>query len=85
MIAQHNADPASTFKMAVNAFTDMTFDEFSKVRLGLNAALKETKSDNMERKKALSSSFRYANVTNIPNSIDWRERNAVTEVKDQAM
>jgi hypothetical protein len=84
-VARHNADPTSTFTMALNAFADLTFEEFASQRLGLNPAVGGSMRTRVSGAGAGAGSFRYANVTEMPSSIDWRERGAVTPVKNQAM
>lgn len=66
--------------MAINQFADLTFEEFSATRLGLNA-----KMGGEVRARPEPTRFRYATVTDVPSSMDWRERGAVTPVKNQAM
>ncbi len=39
MIAAHNANKDSTFKMAINQFADLTHEEFKATRLGLKPTL----------------------------------------------
>lgn len=81
MVKRHNADAMATFKMALNEFADMTFEEFSQNRLGLDAGLLEEK----KKTNAVSTPFRYHNVENVPPKVDWREEGAVTPVKNQGM
>jgi cathepsin L len=64
--------------MALNHFADLTFEEFSKTRLGLVGA-KEHRSNTANT----ATPFRYADVTGIPSSKDWREEGVVTPVKNQ--
>lgn len=61
-------------EFALTEFADMTYDEF-KQRLGLRMDLAQPNN-------LASRSFRYAN-SEVPASIDWREKGAVTEVKNQ--
>lgn len=75
-IAAHNAEKSS-FSMALNQFADLTYEEFSKNFLGFNADLHK------ENQLTASSSFMYENVTDTPTAIDWRERGAVSPVKNQ--
>jgi hypothetical protein len=58
------------FTMGVTAFADMTLEEF-KMRNGYKASLKK------------SSNPKYIAVNDVPDSVDWREKNAVTPVKNQ--
>jgi len=67
-----------SYKLGVNRFADMTPDEFAMNRLGLRP--RETK--RWGTLKSLGKHIR-SNVT-LPASVDWREKGAVTKVKNQA-
>ena len=54
-------------------FADLTEDEFRSTKLGFNAVLPKT---NATQAKPLD-------ITDTPTSIDWREKGAVTPVKNQ--
>ena len=72
-ILLHNADVTQNFTMAVNQFTDLTPEEFRAQYVG---GLKtEVGSYGC---KTFSSS-----ASGAPSSIDWRNKGAVTSVKDQ--
>ncbi|KAK1554519.1 hypothetical protein Q3G72_013438 [Acer saccharum] len=71
-ITRHNEMGNSSFSLSLNAFADLTHHEFRSSYLGLAAA--PTNSDVGEP--------RYV-VRDVPASIDWREKGAVTGVKDQ--
>lgn len=77
-IVQHQAEnPAVT--LALNEFADMSWEEFSQ-RLGFDGELAKQR-----RKERLANSarpFRYQDAQ-APESLDWREHNAVTRVKNQ--
>lgn len=62
------------FWVEVNQFADLTDDEFRATRTGYKPA-----------GKARTTAFRYANVSldDLPDSVDWRTKGAVTPIKDQ--
>jgi KDEL-tailed cysteine endopeptidase len=70
-ILSHNADSSQNFTLGVNQFTDLTPDEFSKQYIrGLEP---------LQSYGCLS----YSGAGSSMSSIDWREKGAVTQVKDQ--
>ena len=73
-ILSHNSDINNNSTMTVNKFTDLTPDEF---KMNYISGL---------RAKSLSSGCKmYSNTksVNLPETVDWRLKNAVTSVKDQ--
>lgn len=76
-VAAVNSRPDSTLRLALNQFADLTLEEFSATQLGFKPSLNTGK----ER----SSSFQYAGVNDVPPTVDWREKGAVTPVKNQGM
>ena len=76
-IESHNADTSKKYKLGVNEFTDLTNEEFKAMRNGY----KMRPSNIVAASK--TSSFRYETVTAVPSSMDWREKGAVTNIKDQ--
>lgn len=69
----HRLCPSATF--GVTKFSDLTEDEFS-VRLGL-------KYPNGWKHTAPSRLFSDEELASVPDSADWRQKGAVTPVKDQ--
>jgi len=72
LIKNHNA-AGKSWKLAVNEFADLTFEEFRRQRLGLIP----------RRRHFFTESVNFADAANIPDSVDWRTKNAVTDVKNQ--
>eukprot|EP00771_Trimastix_marina_P002279 gnl/Trimastix_PCT/340.p1 GENE.gnl/Trimastix_PCT/340~~gnl/Trimastix_PCT/340.p1 ORF type:complete len:487 (-),score=170.93 gnl/Trimastix_PCT/340:103-1563(-) len=72
-IRQHN-EQNSQMTLAVNHFADMTFDEFKSIYA--NARVSD------EYKAPI---IHHASGRSLPEHIDWRLRNAVTDVKDQCI
>ncbi|KAL6650396.1 hypothetical protein ACP70R_009321 [Stipagrostis hirtigluma subsp. patula] len=62
------------FWLEANQFADLTDDEFRASRTGFKPAA-----------KGRTTGFRYANVSldDVPASVDWRTKGAVTPIKDQ--
>ncbi|XP_050367544.1 zingipain-2-like [Argentina anserina] len=64
------------YSLRINEFADLTNEEFLAFRNGYK----------FQSPNLMSSSgtlFKYANVTAVPSSVDWRKQGAVTPVKDQ--
>ncbi|KAK4487726.1 hypothetical protein RD792_005611 [Penstemon davidsonii] len=74
-IRSSNEAGVRPYKLAINQFADLTNEEFKASRNGYKTG---------SRSKSLKDSlFRYANVTAVPSTMDWRKKGAVTGVKDQ--
>ncbi|CAA7395919.1 unnamed protein product [Spirodela intermedia] len=66
----------STYKLGLNKYGDMTSEEFRRASAGFN----------LQRRRGglrASGEFSNANATATPPSVDWRQKGAVTPVKDQ--
>lgn len=75
-IILHNSDFNQTFTMGVNQFTDLTTTEFK--RLYVSGMKADSAIVGSYGCKTFSSS-----AASAPSSIDWRNKGAVTSVKDQ--
>ena len=64
-----------TYKLSINEFADLTNEEFLSHYAGYNI-FPSTVSSKTKR-------FKYENLTNVPASMDWRKKGAVTQIKNQ--
>ncbi|KAJ1441872.1 Peptidase C1A, papain C-terminal [Sesbania bispinosa] len=74
-IESFNAARDKPFNLSINQFADLESEEF---KASLNG---QKKPRGLET--ATETLFRYDSVTDIPASMDWRKRGAVTPIKDQ--
>ena len=76
-IHQHNNQGNPSYKLGLNQFADLSHEEFKAAYLGTK----------LDAKKRLSRSpsprYQYSVGEDLPESIDWREKGAVTAVKNQ--
>jgi len=72
-IEKHNTKSGSSYKQGVNQFTDLTDPEFKSLYLGGYKPLPTP--------ATTATTARYSD--RLPDSVDWREKGAVTAVKDQ--
>lgn len=67
-------DKGSDVQLALNSFADLSQEEFKARYLSL-----DQRAINANRTKNVA----YLNTTNRPDSVDWRDKGAVTGIKDQ--
>nr|AAK48495.1 putative cysteine protease [Ipomoea batatas] len=77
-IDEQNSRGDRSYKLGLNRFADLTNEEYRSTYLG-------AKTDARRRIAKTKSDRRYAPKAggSLPDSIDWREKGAVAEVKDQ--
>lgn len=74
-IDQRNNEIES-YWLGLNEFADLTHEEFKGRYLGLAKP-------QFSRKREPSANFRYRDIKDLPESVDWRKKGAVTPVKNQ--
>ncbi|CAL9015620.1 unnamed protein product [Prunus brigantina] len=76
-VEKFNTEGNKTYKLGLNEHSDLSDEEFLRQRTGYKRATELTSSANI--------SFRYEDLspTDVPPSIDWREKGAVVPIKDQ--
>ncbi|KAM6544346.1 hypothetical protein CsatB_008793 [Cannabis sativa] len=77
-VTEHNQMPNSSYTLSLNAFADLTHHEFKASRLGFSPFLSS------RPRLSSDAEIETLQVRDIPASLDWRKKGAVTNVKDQA-
>ncbi|KAF9618698.1 hypothetical protein IFM89_002393 [Coptis chinensis] len=65
----------TSYWLGLNEFADLSHDEFKDKYLGLKTEL--------AKKRESSKEFTYRDAIDLPKSVDWRKKGAVTRVKNQ--
>ncbi|XP_044461568.1 senescence-specific cysteine protease SAG12-like [Mangifera indica] len=65
------------YKLAINKFADLTNKEFRGLYTGYQRKISKAVATSKDK------SFAYVNLTGLPTNWNWREKGAVTPVKDQ--
>ncbi|XP_062176686.1 cysteine protease XCP1-like [Alnus glutinosa] len=73
-IDQRNKEITS-YWLGLNEFADLSHEEFKNKYLGLKSEF--------PRRRESSRDFSYGDVVDLPKSVDWRKKGAVTPVKNQ--
>eukprot|EP00922_Rhytidocystis_sp_ex-Travisia-forbesii_P069724 GHVS01104146.1.p1 GENE.GHVS01104146.1~~GHVS01104146.1.p1 ORF type:complete len:567 (+),score=110.88 GHVS01104146.1:537-2237(+) len=80
-IHSHNSQDLG-YKVRMNKFGDLTFDEFKKNYFGYRPS-NPLKSSNGVKSLGLDLELLTMAETDVPKSVDWRAKGCVSEVKDQ--
>ena len=75
-----------TYRMGINAFSDLTFDEFKTIYLMKPSAASGSRKRNdagFSLHAAANKSFQEGQYIHIPDFLDWRSSGIVAEVKNQ--
>ncbi|GAY60267.1 cysteine protease-like protein [Citrus sinensis] len=77
-IEKANEEANRTYKLGTNEFSDLTNEEFRASYTGYRVPSQSSSS-----RQSTTASFKYQNLTDVPTSMDWREKGAVTPIKNQ--
>ncbi|MCD7447888.1 Cysteine protease xcp1 [Datura stramonium] len=67
----------SNYWLGLNEFADLSHEEFKKMYLGLKVQNEKRPNDESSKE------FIYKDFVDLPKSVDWRKKGAVTDVKNQ--
>lgn len=78
-IDEHNNSENRTYKVGLNRFADLTNEEYRSVYLGTRTDAKRR----FMKSKSVSQRYAFQGGDQLPKSVDWRVKGAVSPVKDQ--
>ena len=82
-IRAHNADASQTWKAGVNEYTALSAEEFKAKVIGRGYNPRGPATVAAHRSGKPADLSRHVPVSALPESVDWREKGAVTPVKNQ--
>jgi len=77
-IEKHNADNSQTYKLGLNQFSHLTFDEFV-----VQARIGGTKAPSLRRQSGGAVHQAPSDLSTLPTTVDWVASGAVAPIKDQ--
>ncbi|KAL3833311.1 hypothetical protein ACJIZ3_008047 [Penstemon smallii] len=78
-IDEHNNSGNRTYKLGLNKFADLTNEEYKSLYLGTRTDAKRR----FVKSKNASQRYAFQGNDNLLDSVDWRERGAVSNIKNQ--
>ncbi|KAG6408789.1 hypothetical protein SASPL_131812 [Salvia splendens] len=82
IVVEHNTRSNSSHTLALNAFADLTNQEFKAKYLGLSPSANDL-IIRLNSRESANEGGNLVEESDLPDSIDWRKKGAVTPVKDQ--